>query len=145
MITFLICMAVSLLIPDFGRKRRAKAHAHAFAEGGEVVFEACLLGDRPYCRQAIVFLAASRTALCVSPTEVKTLARRCLPAGDIEIRQIRRRTRADSRIIHSFWDVAECHDGKGDFVIACAPDHMRYLSGSLGAGAPEPDAGIAGC
>ncbi|MCG7523456.1 hypothetical protein MHW47_03210 [Streptomyces sp. OfavH-34-F] len=130
-IAFLIDVVGALLIPHVGGKRRTRAQARAFAEGGEVLFEACVLGDRPYCRPHIVFLAASRTALHLSPTEVKTLARRSLPTERIEIRQIRRRTRSDPRIIRPFWDVADCHDGSADFVVACAPDHMRYFAGSL--------------
>ncbi|WP_330247932.1 hypothetical protein OHA33_38345 [Streptomyces sp. NBC_00562] len=143
MIAFLIDVVGGLLVPDFGGRRRARAQARAFAEGGEVLFEACILGDRPYCSPAIVFLAASRTALHVSPTEVKTLARRALPTEHIEIRQIRSRTRSDSRIIRPFWNIAECHDGSVGFVVACAPEHMRNFTGSLGTEGPGLNAGAA--
>ncbi|MFD8825619.1 hypothetical protein ACFV1C_25120 [Streptomyces sp. NPDC059605] len=139
MIEFLIDMVGGPLGPDFAGKRRARAQARAFAEGGEVLFEACVLGDRPYCSPVMVFLAASRTALHVSPTEVKTLARRVLPAEHIEIRQIRRRARSDPRIIRSFWNIAECRYGSFDFVVACAPEHMRYFIGSLGTEGPGPN------
>ena len=133
MIAFLIDVVGGLLVPDyFGGRRRARAQDRTITEGGEVLFEACILGDLPYCRPAIVFLAASRTALHVSPTEEKTLARRALPTEHTEIRQIRRRTRSDSRIIRPFWEIAECHDGSADFVIACAPEHMRFLTMALG-------------
>ncbi|MET7365111.1 hypothetical protein ABZS61_04670 [Streptomyces sp. NPDC005566] len=132
MIAFLIDVLGGLLVPGFGGRRRARALARAFADGGEVLFEACILGDRPFCRPAIAFLAASRTALHVAPTEVKMLKRRALPTEHIEIRQIRRRARSDSRIIRPFWSIAECHDGNASFVIACAPEHMRYLAAALG-------------
>ncbi|MFD7865551.1 hypothetical protein [Streptomyces sp. NPDC059783] len=143
MIEFLIDMVGGLLIPDFGGKRRTRAQARAFTEGGEVLFEACVLGDRPYCSPRIVFLAASRTALHLSPTEVKTLARRALPTEHIEIRQIRRRTRSDPRIIRPFWDIADCHDRGAAFVVACAPEHMRYFTGSLGTEGLELNTGTA--
>ncbi|MDK0518112.1 hypothetical protein [Streptomyces sp. ML-6] len=136
MITFLIDGAGNLLVPDVGGRRRARAQARTFAEGGEVLFEACVLGERPYCSPGVVFLAASRTALHVSPTEVKSLARRALPTEHLAIRQIHRRTRSDPRIIRPFWSVAECHDGHVGFVVACAPEHMRYFTESLGAEGP---------
>ncbi|MFB7209430.1 hypothetical protein [Streptomyces sp. NPDC056255] len=136
MIAFLIDVVGGLLLSDFGGRRRARAQARSFAEGGEILFEACILGDRPYCSPVVVFLAASRNTLHVSPTEVKMLARRALPTEHIEIRRIRRRTRSDSRIIAPFWHIAECHDGSAGFVVACAPDHMRYFAGALGPEGP---------
>lgn len=140
MIAFLIDVVGAFLVPGSSGRRRARAQARTFTEGGEVLFEACILGNRPYCRPAIVFLSASRTALHVSPTELKTLARSALPAEHIEIRQIRRRNRSDSRIIRPFWHIAECHDGSAGFVIACTPEHMRYLTGALGTEGPGPNA-----
>ncbi|WP_406389614.1 hypothetical protein [Streptomyces sp. NBC_00887] len=137
MIAFLIDVVVGLLVPGFGGRGRARAEARAFAEGGEVLFEACILGDRPFCSPAVIFISASRDSLHVSPTEVKTLARRALPAEHIEVRQIRKRTRSDSRVIRPFWSIAECHDGNLGFVVACAPEHMRWFTGSLRTGPPD--------
>ncbi|MCX5397715.1 hypothetical protein [Streptomyces sp. NBC_00102] len=136
MIEFLVDLVVqsvlSLLFPRLGAKRRAKARDRAFAKGEEIVFEACVLGDRPYCRPVIVFLAVSSTALHRSPTEVKSVGRQAMPAGDIEIRRIRGRDRSDSRMVRSWWEVAECHDGEAGFLIACAPEDMRRLVVCLG-------------
>ncbi|MFD0342362.1 hypothetical protein ACFVH0_27430 [Streptomyces sp. NPDC127117] len=143
MIAFLIDVVGSLLISGFGGRRRARAQARSFAEGSEVLFEACILGDRPYCSPVVVFLAASRNALHVSPTEVKTLARRALPTEHIEICRIRKRTRSDSRIIRPFWNIAECHDGSVGFVVACAPEHMRYFTRALGPEWPGLNTGVA--
>ncbi|WUW25498.1 hypothetical protein OG521_33955 [Streptomyces sp. NBC_01463] len=42
MIAFLFDMVGGLLIPDFFGNRRTRAQARAFAEGGEVLFEACI-------------------------------------------------------------------------------------------------------
>lgn len=101
MITFLISfVADQLLTPGLpGRRRRERAQERVFADGGEVTFEAYLLGDRPYCRPVPVFLSASRTALHVSPTEFKELRRRALPAERIAVQRIRRRARTDPRSI----------------------------------------------
>ncbi|MDX3077566.1 hypothetical protein ACIP98_35045 [Streptomyces sp. NPDC088354] len=132
MIADLILDAVgSLLAPGSGGRRQTRTQERIYAEGGEVLFEACALGDRPYCTAAVVFLAVSRRALHVSPTEVKSLGRRTLPAEHIGIRRIRRRTRSDSRFIRPFWEIAECHEGGVDFLIACAPEHMRLLARTL--------------
>lgn len=127
----LVDLVAGLFVPRFGARRRERARARAFADGGEVVFAACLLGDRWYCRPAVVFLAASRTALHVSPTEVKELRRRALPAAGIEILRIRGRRRSDSRLVPPFWQIAECREGEGAFQIACGPDDMRRLRAAL--------------
>lgn len=131
MIGFLIDMVGSRLLLGAVGKRRTRAQERAFSEGSEILFEACDLGDRPFCRPVIVFLAGSRTALHVSPTELKTLGRRALPTEHIEIRRVRDRTRSDPRIIRPSWSVAECYDGTAPFTIACAPEHMRHVTGSL--------------
>ncbi|MFI0242036.1 hypothetical protein [Streptomyces sp. NPDC016845] len=60
-------------------------------------FEACLLGEQGYCREAIIFIAASRVSLRVSPTEVKELHRLCLPVERLTFRQTRDRRRGDFR------------------------------------------------
>ncbi|WP_236063737.1 hypothetical protein [Streptomyces poriferorum] len=91
MITFLISFVVDqFLTPGLpGRRRRERSQERAFANGGEVTFQAYVLGDRPYCRPVPVFLSASRTALHVSPTEVKELRRSVLPAERIAVQRIR--------------------------------------------------------
>ncbi|MEU9201019.1 hypothetical protein [Streptomyces sp. NPDC048332] len=133
MITFLISFVVDqLLTPGLpGQRRRERAQERAFADGGEVTFEAYVLGDRPYCRPVPVFLSASRTALHVSPTEVKELRRSALPAERIAVQRIRNRARTDPRTLHSYWQLAECRDGQADILIACAPEHMRYVAETL--------------
>lgn len=133
MITFLISfLADQLLTPALpGRRRRQRAQERAFADGGEVTFEAYVLGDRPYCRPVPVFLSASRTALHVSPTEVKELRRRALPAERIAVQRIRSRARTDPRTIPSYFQLAECRDGQADILIACDPVHMRYVAEAL--------------
>lgn len=133
MITFLITFVIDqLLTPALpGRRRRERAQERAFADGDEVTFQAYVLGDRPYCRPVPVFLSASRTALHVSPTEVKELRRRALPAERIAVQRIRRRARTDPRTIPSYFQLAECRDGQADILIACDPVHMRYVAEAL--------------
>lgn len=133
MITFLISFLADLILaPGLpGRRRRERARERAFADGGEVTFEAYVLGDRPYCRPVPVFLSASRTALHVSPTEVKELRRRALPVERIVVQRIRGRARTDPRTIPSPWQLAECRDGQADILIACDPVHMRYATEAL--------------
>lgn len=127
-------VADQLLVPGLpGRRRRERAQEQTFAEGGEVTFEAYILGTRPYCRTMPVFLSASRTALHVSPTEVKELRRRALPSEQIRIQRIRRRARTDPRTVPPSWQLADCRDGQADVVIGCAPAHMRYVAEALGA------------
>ncbi|WP_371603546.1 hypothetical protein OG345_23450 [Streptomyces sp. NBC_01220] len=135
MITFLISFLIDqLLTPGLpGRRRRERSQERAFADGGEVTFQAYVLGDRPYCRPVPVFLSASRTALHVSPTEVKELRRSVLPAERIAVQRIRGRERTDPRTIPSYWQLAECRDGQADILIACDPTHMRYVDEALGA------------
>lgn len=96
-----------------------------------MTFPAYILGDRPYCRSAPVFISASRTALHVSPTEVKELRRSALPSEQIRIQRIRRRARTDPRPVPPYWQLAECRDGQADIVIGCAPAHMRYVAEAL--------------
>ncbi|MGW0936953.1 hypothetical protein [Streptomyces sp. NPDC002666] len=133
MITFLISfVADQLLTPALpGRRRRERAQERAFADGGEVTFQAYVLGDRPYCRPVPVFLSASRTALHVSPTEWKELRRSALPAERIAVQRIRPRARTDPRTIPSYWRIAECRDGQADVLIACDPVHLRYVAEAL--------------
>ncbi|MEV8451227.1 hypothetical protein AB0467_01170 [Streptomyces sp. NPDC052095] len=141
MIDFLIDAVAGLLAPELSGKQKAKKRARRFADGEEVVFEACVLGTRPHCSPDIVFLAASRNALHMSPTEVTELRRRTLPTDRIEIRRIREWTRSDSRNIAPYWNVAECHDGVANFVIACAPTYMPYVTAALRPKAPGSDPG----
>ncbi|MER7726291.1 hypothetical protein [Streptomyces sp. NPDC096323] len=122
-------VADQLLVPGLpGRRRRERAQERAFADGDEVTFPAYILGDRPYCRPVPVFISACRTALRVSPTEVKELRRSALPVEQIAIRRIRHRERTDPRGIPPYWQLAECRDGQADVLIGCAPPHMRYVA-----------------
>lgn len=72
MLDHVIGFVASVLAPDFSG-RRERRRARAFESGDEVVFEACLLGEQSYCREAIVYMAASHVSLHVSPTEVSGL------------------------------------------------------------------------
>lgn len=94
MLDHVIGFVASVLAPDFSG-RRERRRARAFESGDEVVFEACLLGEQSYCREAIVYTAASHVSLHVSPTEVSGLEpHRCRtgrgqhrdgPAGPAEV------------------------------------------------------------
>ncbi|MFD7065457.1 hypothetical protein [Streptomyces sp. NPDC059906] len=126
----MIDFVVSLLIPDFSG-RRERRQARVFDSGGEVVFEACLLGDQGYCRATIIFIAASRVSLHVAPTEVKELGRFRLPSERLEFRQARDRRKSDPRIVRPYWTILECRDGENEVLIACAPQNARYVTAAL--------------
>ncbi|MEU0836585.1 hypothetical protein [Streptomyces sp. NPDC005969] len=129
MLDVLIDVAVGLLVPS-GR-RRAKREARLFAAGGAVTFPACVLGTPSYCRELIVFLSASRTALDASPTEVAELHRRSIPVGRLELVRVRDRQRADPLAVQPTWRVAECRDGSAELLMGCAPQHMGYIVSAL--------------
>ncbi|MGW2841398.1 hypothetical protein ACWCWD_26820 [Streptomyces sp. NPDC001493] len=148
MIEFLVDLVVgavlSLLFPNFGAKRRAKAEGRAFERGEWVHFEACLLGEQPFHEPGAVQLAASRTALRLAPARAGKAVRRVLPTKEIEVRRVRERSASDAEIVRSAWEVAECGYGKAEFVIACAPSHMRLLVVSLGGKAVRGPSAAAG-
>lgn len=131
-IAALISFAADQLVPGLpGRRRQERRQERAFADGVEVTFPAYILGDRPYCRPVPVFVSASRTALHVSPTEVRELRRSALPTERIGLQRIRRRARTDPRSIPPYWQLAECLDGQTTILIGCAPPHMRYVARAL--------------
>lgn len=132
LVDLVVGAVLTLLFPDFGAKRRAKAEGRAFERGEWVHFEACLLGEQPFHEPGAVQLAASRTALRLAPARAGKLGRRVLPAKEIEVRRVRGRSASDAEIVRPLWEVAECRYGRAEFVIACAPSHMRLLVVSLG-------------
>ncbi|MFE2288091.1 hypothetical protein ACFXDJ_28480 [Streptomyces sp. NPDC059443] len=134
MLDFLIGLFGGALATSADEQRRSRKRARKFAAGEEVCFEACVLGDRPYCRpEAMVFLWASggEPALHMTPTEVPGLKRSRLPADRLELTGIRRRERTDSPLMRDFWRVAECRDGDTRILIGCDPAAMTLLSSVL--------------
>ncbi|WP_327176354.1 hypothetical protein OG599_14315 [Streptomyces sp. NBC_01335] len=148
MIDFLVDQAVgavlTLLFPNLGAKRRAEAEGRAFARGEVVLVEACLLGDQPFCEPAVVHLAASKTALRLPPSKAGKRGRRVLPVKEIEVGRVRGRKASDPQIVRSTWEVAECRYRETEFVIACAPSHMRLLVVPLGGKDPHDASAAAG-
>lgn len=116
-------------------RRKARKKARSFEEEAEVGFLACVLGDRPYCRnEALVHLWATGSTLHVTPTEFRDLHRSPLPAAQWELVRVRPKDRTDSRLVQSGWQVAECRDGDAVVLVGCSPDSMRYLTAVVNPG-----------
>lgn len=128
---FLLELAAGGLVTWADGRRRSGKRARAAARGAEVGFAACVLGDRPYCRnRALVHLWVSGAVLHVTPTEFPELHRSRVPP--LRLVAVRRRDRrGDPRLVQVGWEVAECRDGDRSVLIGCAPDSMELLRGAL--------------
>ncbi|MFD5144214.1 serine protease inhibitor [Streptomyces sp. NPDC058401] len=116
-------------------RREARRDARIFSEGGSLVFQGCIVGDRSYCASAVVHLTAGPAGLSTSPTEFVDLHRRTVPVERLQIVRARRREKGDPPAVWSSWHVLECRDGESPVLIACAPRHLGYLRTVLERGA----------
>ncbi|MDA5284511.1 hypothetical protein [Streptomyces sp. Isolate_45] len=114
-------------------RRQAEERGRRFGEGREVGFVACVLGERPYCRDTtLVFLWAAPTTLHLTPTEFPEIHRGPVPTDRMELVRIRPRERTDHRLVQRGWKVAEVRDGGAAVLIGCDPAAMELLAAVIG-------------
>ncbi|RST05914.1 hypothetical protein EF910_12245 [Streptomyces sp. WAC07149] len=131
MLGLLLELAGGALLSWADERRRARKREGSAARGERVGFPACVLGDRPYCRNlSLVHLWLSGPTLHVTPTKFPELHPSRIPA--LGLVRVRHRDRhADSRLVQFSWEVAECRDGDRTVLIGCSPDSMRLLRAAL--------------
>lgn len=112
---------------------RRRRNARAFAQGEDVVFAGCALGDAAYCRPPSIayclVLTATGLYACVYPDLPST--RRDIPAHRLSLHTVRPATRAHAAQIPPGWLAAECTDDATPVVLAAHELDMPYVLHAL--------------
>ncbi|NBE53455.1 hypothetical protein [Streptomyces boluensis] len=121
--------------PVFAPARAATVSVRARPPAREQVFPGGRCGAVPYAGRGCDHLLAARGRLAATPDPTGVFACREVPQ-DLRVERVRTATREDPPRIPERWWVAECRDGRTPVLLACAPPHMAWALGALGAHGP---------